>query len=57
MRYFSQLALKALDINLRLYQQDTILDLVVAHDCTVFLTKHCSEAIDIQLYGDMEVRV
>ena len=57
MRYFLQLALKALDINLRLYQQDTILDLVVAHDCTFFLTTHCSEAIDIQLYGDMEVRV
>ena len=57
MRRVLQLALKALDINLMLYQQDTILDLVVAHDCTNFLTKHCSEAIDIQLYGDMEVRV
>ena len=57
MRNLSQLALKSLDINLMLYQQDTILDLVVAHDCRRFLTRHCSEAIDIQLCGDMEVRV
>ena len=39
-----------------LFQQDTILDLVVAHDCTHFLAKCCSEAITLQLYGDMQVR-
>ena len=50
----SRLALRALDINLLLFKQDTILDLVVAHDCLKFLSKHCSAAITIQLYGDME---
>jgi hypothetical protein len=56
LRYISQLALRALDVNLQLFQQHTLLDLVVAYDCTHFLTTHCSTAIDIQLYGDMEVR-
>jgi hypothetical protein len=56
LRYVPQLALKALDVPLRLFQQHTLLDLVVAYDCTYFLTTHCSKAIDIQLYGDMEVR-
>ncbi len=56
MRYVPQLTLKALDIPLLLFQQHTLLDLVVAYDCKYFLTMHCSKAIDIQLYGDMEVR-
>ena len=56
MRYVPQLALAALDVPLKLFHQHTLLDLVVAYDCTHFLTTHCSKAIDIQLYGDMEVR-
>ncbi len=56
MRRVLQLALKALDINLPLFRQDTILDLAVAHECMDFLSKHCSAAITIQLFGDMQVR-
>ncbi len=54
-----QLALKALDIDLPLvaplFEKDTILDLVVAHECMDFMSKCCSEAITIQVYGDMKV--
>jgi hypothetical protein len=56
LRCVPQLALKALDINLPLFRQDTILDLAVAHECMDFLSKHCSAAITIQLFGDMQVR-
>jgi hypothetical protein len=39
-----------------MFQDDTLIDLAVAHDCRHFLSKHCTEAIEIQLYGDMQVR-
>ena len=56
MRCVPQLALKALDIKQPLFKQDTILDLAVSHECMNFLSKRCSAAITIQLYGDMQVR-
>ena len=58
----NQLALKALDIHLlykqnrKLFEHDTILDLVVEYHCTTFLSKHCRAAIQIQLYGDMNAK-
>ncbi len=60
MRYVLQLAIQTLDLKgyLKVYgfQDDTLIDLVVTHDCKHFLSKHCTEAIEIQLYGDMKVR-
>ena len=56
MRYVLQLAIQILDLKVYWFQDDTVIDLVVTHDCKHFLSKHCTEAIEIQLYGDMEVR-
>ncbi len=56
MAFVPQLALKNLDLKLPMFQDDTIIDLVIAHDCNHFLSKHCKEAMEIQLFGDMEVR-
>ena len=56
MRYVLQLAIQTLDLKSSMFQDDTLIDLAVAHDCRHFLSKHCTEAIEIQLYGDMKVR-